>query len=725
MGMTKQKLQLYYVEGGDTLYTIAKRFNTTEQEIRRFNNPWFSRLSAGLKLWVPDNRIGTKTSSVTDEIENIENEEAQETAKETGLRATTSDIVSIDISPRKIAYMGNAAPGYLTVKLKTTAPTRGDIAVTGNSQTAKIILSATEYKTEHLVFWAPINEQTKQPLPPGQYSLSLNLYKQNGEKSLGIPQGDIVVIHEANPLPAIDKVTAEPAIISPKLNSTEPLLTITFRVNRPVEVTPYVHGHLYYKHYFPYMTLMPGIHSITWNGRSGGNIMPVAEYRVYFDGKDLTLSENQYFTVGGETFWIRDAETGIPESRIKEVIKGIKIDQSTIAPYGDTNKDVLTGSITLNENAQISLYVINAIRYTVKDLIFQQNLEAGTHSFSWDGRSFMGSALPNGTYSFMATLFEKGTYGDLYFPEVKFNIIGSNTIKPAYPIQNVQITARYTQIELATSGAYLAVKGNVYPIIDYMPGMSWKRQYRIMLTDGVEGFVDVGDVDWIDLDKIPLKWGRVIKAGAEVKNPTNTQIGVIEYLPLNTTVRILNKEGDMYRIVLTSGKQGYIKEADLQQVVSPEPQPPVPPSSTVHIVALGDTLWKIAQKYAVTIDAIVQANNLNPSSYLVIGQKLSIPSKIAVAPLIYYVQSGDSFWKIAQTYGVTVNDLVMVNRLDINYPLWVNQKIIIPKVYLVTAGDTLWKIAQKHNTTIQKLLQINGIDVNKPLYIGQRILIGL
>jgi|GEM_PF-5562474 len=64
--MTKQKLTLYYVEGGDTLFRIARRFNTTEQEIVRFNRPWFMRLSPGLKLWVPDNRIGTQTSSDVD-----------------------------------------------------------------------------------------------------------------------------------------------------------------------------------------------------------------------------------------------------------------------------------------------------------------------------------------------------------------------------------------------------------------------------------------------------------------------------------------------------------------------------------------------------------------------------------------------------------------------------------------------------------------------------------
>ncbi|MDF2890704.1 MAG: LysM domain [Clostridia bacterium] len=175
--MAKQKLKLYYVEGGDTLYKIAKRFNTTVEEIMKYNRPWVSRLSSGLKLWVPDNRIGTETSSVVDDRRSLN--EAQ--TEETDLRISTSEIISFDISPRKIFYMENTMQDYITIKLKTAVPTRGDIIVTGNSQTAKIVLSE-EYKNEHLVFWAPLHEKTKKPLPPGEYTLSLNLYKKNLQK---------------------------------------------------------------------------------------------------------------------------------------------------------------------------------------------------------------------------------------------------------------------------------------------------------------------------------------------------------------------------------------------------------------------------------------------------------------------------------------------------------------------------------------------------------------
>ena len=49
--------------------------------------------------------------------------------------------------------------------------------------------------------------------------------------------------------------------------------------------------------------------------------------------------------------------------------------------------------------------------------------------------------------------------------------------------------------------------------------------------------------------------------------------------------------------------------------------------ANTYSVESGDTLWKIAQKFGVTTQAIVDANKPEPTAYLYIGQKLIIPSK--------------------------------------------------------------------------------------------------
>ncbi len=46
---------------------------------------------------------------------------------------------------------------------------------------------------------------------------------------------------------------------------------------------------------------------------------------------------------------------------------------------------------------------------------------------------------------------------------------------------------------------------------------------------------------------------------------------------------------------------------------------------TTHVVQSGDTLFVIAQRYGVTVDAIVQANNMANPDALQIGQELIIP----------------------------------------------------------------------------------------------------
>ncbi|MFH1141912.1 MAG: LysM domain-containing protein [Chloroflexota bacterium] len=57
----------------------------------------------------------------------------------------------------------------------------------------------------------------------------------------------------------------------------------------------------------------------------------------------------------------------------------------------------------------------------------------------------------------------------------------------------------------------------------------------------------------------------------------------------------------------------------------PSPTATPTPGPTIYTVVPGDTLYKIAQQYSVTIEAIVQANKLQDPRMLRIGQELIIP----------------------------------------------------------------------------------------------------
>lgn len=68
-------------------------------------------------------------------------------------------------------------------------------------------------------------------------------------------------------------------------------------------------------------------------------------------------------------------------------------------------------------------------------------------------------------------------------------------------------------------------------------------------------------------------------------------------------------------------------EAEAEEAETPQPKPQPAAAARSHKVVKGDTLYSLARRYGVTVDAIKKANNLADSS-LRIGQRLKIPKKL-------------------------------------------------------------------------------------------------
>lgn len=103
-----------------------------------------------------------------------------------------------------------------------------------------------------------------------------------------------------------------------------------------------------------------------------------------------------------------------------------------------------------------------------------------------------------------------------------------------------------------------------------------------------------------------------------------------------------------------------------------------------------------------------------------------------LADSAYIVQRGDTLYRIAARFGVTVPALAAANRLSNINVIYVGQRLIIPGPggtpaptnppwtgqYVVQRGDTLWRIAQRFATTVDAIKSANNLRTNL-IYAGQ------
>jgi murein DD-endopeptidase MepM/ murein hydrolase activator NlpD len=95
---------------------------------------------------------------------------------------------------------------------------------------------------------------------------------------------------------------------------------------------------------------------------------------------------------------------------------------------------------------------------------------------------------------------------------------------------------------------------------------------------------------------------------------------------------------------------------------------------TEYVVKAGDTLWRIANDFGISVSLLQEWNHLK-SDLIVIGQKLKLfPNKNEV----YVVQHGDTIESIAKQHGITMTDLKKYN-IRIEEQIHPDQMLIIRK----------------------------------------------
>jgi len=122
-------------------------------------------------------------------------------------------------------------------------------------------------------------------------------------------------------------------------------------------------------------------------------------------------------------------------------------------------------------------------------------------------------------------------------------------------------------------------------------------------------------------------------------------------------------------------------------------------NNTVYTVQPGDTLILIALRYNLNPAQIALANHLTNPNIIFPGQQLTLPgvvaptSTAAPAPPLdaktHVVQPGETLSTIAGLYGVSVNNLVLLNQLPNPNVIEVGQTLRLPEGPPPTPGPLL------------------------------------
>ncbi|NRG45558.1 LysM peptidoglycan-binding domain-containing protein [Bacillus sp. CRN 9] len=158
--------------------------------------------------------------------------------------------------------------------------------------------------------------------------------------------------------------------------------------------------------------------------------------------------------------------------------------------------------------------------------------------------------------------------------------------------------------------------------------------------------------------------------------------------------------------------------------------------SNTYKVQAGDSLWKISNTYHLSINQLMEWNQLT-SSVIYTGQTLTLANpkqNTTVSGKTYTVKKGDSLWSIATKNGLSVINLKNMNGLksDMIYP---GQTLKLQgsgsnpappqnneSIYTVKSGDSLWGIASRYKLSVSQLKSLNQLKSDM-IYPGQKLTI--
>lgn len=172
---------------------------------------------------------------------------------------------------------------------------------------------------------------------------------------------------------------------------------------------------------------------------------------------------------------------------------------------------------------------------------------------------------------------------------------------------------------------------------------------------------------------------------------------------------------------------------------------PVFAANPTVVVRPGDTLGGIAARYGVSADRLAALNQLANPDLIEPGQQLRLPAKPAthttIRIVVHLVRYGEHLTGIAARYGSTIAAIVAANHLPSANLIFAGQRLSVPTRvaipttgagassvvrtvrYTIRAGETLTAIAGRYHTSISGLASLNQLADASRIFAGQVILV--
>ena len=183
-------------------------------------------------------------------------------------------------------------------------------------------------------------------------------------------------------------------------------------------------------------------------------------------------------------------------------------------------------------------------------------------------------------------------------------------------------------------------------------------------------------------------------------------------------------------------------------------------SGTKYTVKSGDSVWSVSNKYGISMNQLIQWNNIK-NNFIYPGQQLIVKggsaatstntssttaattpstpntsnttSTASTGDTIYTVKAGESVWGVVNKHNITMDQLIQWNNIKNNF-IYPGQQVIVKKgttqsapttgqkTYTVKAGESVWGVADSHGITMNQLIEWNNIK-NNFIYPGQQLIV--